>query len=161
MLQEAGLRSLTATPPTLEELFLRHYGDRIGRSRRAAVTGAGVLLRTFLRRDRWMLALVERSAVTILYWSQAISVEGLYRTQAEFDRAALAMESNAALIAMAGPARALNTVGGQVTWQATAFGAIVRRPDEHVPRRSAHPRRGGERARRAGPRRRPSAAGRR
>ena len=26
---------------------------------------------------------------------------------------------------MAGPARALNTVGGQVTWQATAFGAIV------------------------------------
>ena len=26
---------------------------------------------------------------------------------------------------MAGPARALNTIGGQVTWQATAFGAIV------------------------------------
>src|SRR5688500_12913950 len=61
----------------------------------------------------------------ILYWSQAISVEGLYRTQAEFDRAALAMESNAARIALAGPARARNTVGGQVTWQATAFGAIV------------------------------------
>ena len=35
------------------------------------------------------------------------------------------MEANPALIAMAGPARALNTVGGQVTWQATAFGAIV------------------------------------
>ena len=35
------------------------------------------------------------------------------------------MESNAAFIAMAGPARALNTVGGQVTWQATAFGALV------------------------------------
>ena len=50
----------------------------------------------------------------VLYWSQAISVEGLYRTQAEFDRAAPPMESNAALIAMAGPARALNTVGGQV-----------------------------------------------
>ncbi|WP_432478484.1 ATP-binding cassette domain-containing protein [Nocardioides sp. GXQ0305] len=28
-LQQAGLQSLTATPPTLEELFLRHYGDRI------------------------------------------------------------------------------------------------------------------------------------
>jgi ABC-2 type transport system permease protein len=26
---------------------------------------------------------------------------------------------------MAGPARALNTIGGQVTWQATAFGAVV------------------------------------
>ena len=36
-----------------------------------------------------------------------------------------AWSRNAALIAMAGPARALNTVGGQVTWQATAFGAIV------------------------------------
>jgi ABC-2 type transport system ATP-binding protein len=24
-----GVRSLTATPPTLEELFLRHYGDRV------------------------------------------------------------------------------------------------------------------------------------
>ena len=27
-LQEAGVRSLTAQPPTLEDLFLRHYGDR-------------------------------------------------------------------------------------------------------------------------------------
>ena len=24
-----GVRSLTSTPPTLEELFLRHYGDEI------------------------------------------------------------------------------------------------------------------------------------
>ena len=31
----AGVRSLTATPPTLEELFLRHYGDRC-RGRRPA-----------------------------------------------------------------------------------------------------------------------------
>ena len=29
VLRAAGIRSLTATPPTLEELFLRHYGDRI------------------------------------------------------------------------------------------------------------------------------------
>ena len=35
------------------------------------------------------------------------------------------MEGNAAFIAMAGPARALDTIGGQVAWQATAFGAIV------------------------------------
>jgi ABC-2 type transport system ATP-binding protein len=27
LLAEGGIRSLTATPPTLEELFLRHYGD--------------------------------------------------------------------------------------------------------------------------------------
>ncbi len=29
VLRTAGIRSLTATPPTLEEMFLRHYGDRI------------------------------------------------------------------------------------------------------------------------------------
>src|SRR6266545_4708058 len=28
-LAEAGVRSLTSHPPTLEELFLRHYGDRV------------------------------------------------------------------------------------------------------------------------------------
>jgi len=28
-LTEAGVRSLTSTPPTLEELFLRHYQDDI------------------------------------------------------------------------------------------------------------------------------------
>jgi ABC-2 type transport system permease protein len=88
------------------------------------MTGTGVLLRTFLRRDRWLLLWWSLGG-TLLYWSQAISVKGLYATQAEFDRAAALMETNAALIAMAGPARALNTVGGQVTWQATAFGGIV------------------------------------
>lgn len=88
------------------------------------MTGTGILLRTFLRRDRWMLLWWSLGA-TLLYWSQAVSVEGLYATQSEFDRAAASMEGNAALIAMAGPARALNTVGGQVAWQAMAFGAIV------------------------------------
>ena len=28
-LTKAGVSSLTVTPPSLEELFLRHYGDRI------------------------------------------------------------------------------------------------------------------------------------
>ena len=40
-----------------------------------------------------------------------------------------------------------------MTWQAAAFGAVVARADEHVPRRPAHPRRGGDRTRRAAPRR--------
>jgi len=88
------------------------------------MTGARIFLRTFLRRDRWMLLAWAVGAV-LLYYSQAVSVDGLYRTQAEFDRAAASMEHNAAFIAMAGPARALNSIGGQVTWQASAFGAIV------------------------------------
>ena len=61
----------------------------------------------------------------LLYWSQAVSTKGLYPTQAEFDQAAENMAGNVAFIAMAGPARALNTLGGQVAWQASAFGAIL------------------------------------
>lgn len=87
------------------------------------MTGVGTLVGHFLRRDRWIV-LAWTLGVSVLYWSQAVSVRGLYATQAEFDRAAASMSGNAALIAMAGPARALNTVGGQVTWQATAFGAL-------------------------------------
>lgn len=87
------------------------------------MTGTALLVRTFLRRDRWLL-LWWSVGIAVLYWSQAVSVKGMYATQTEFDRAAAVMGSNAAFVAMAGPARALNTIGGQVTWQATAFGAI-------------------------------------
>lgn len=61
----------------------------------------------------------------LLYYSQAVSTDGLYATQADLDKAAAGMGSNAAFIAMAGPARALDTVGGQVAWQAAAFGAVI------------------------------------
>lgn len=88
------------------------------------MSGIATLLRSHLRRDRWMI-LWWCAGGTLLYWSQAVSIPGLYATQAEFDIAARAMDDNAAFIAMAGPARALDTVGGQVAWQATAFGAVV------------------------------------
>jgi ABC-2 type transport system permease protein len=87
------------------------------------VTGTLTFLRAFVRRDRWWY-LWWGVGVAVLYVSQAWSVDGLYATQAEFDKAAASMEGNAALIAMTGPARALNTTGGQVTWQAAAFGAV-------------------------------------
>ena len=88
------------------------------------MTGVFTLLRDHLRRDRWMI-LWWCLGGTLLYWSQAASIEGLYATQAEFAKAAAAMDDNAAFVAMAGPARALDTVGGQVAWQSTAFGAVV------------------------------------
>lgn len=88
------------------------------------MTGTWVLVRHFLRRDRWML-LWWAVGITLLYWSQAVSLKGFYTSQEEFDRAAAMMEGNAAFVAMAGPARALNTIGGQVAWQSTAFGAIT------------------------------------
>jgi ABC-2 type transport system ATP-binding protein len=40
-LGELGVRSLTSHPPTLEELFLRHYGDELARER-ALAHGDGV-----------------------------------------------------------------------------------------------------------------------
>ena len=88
------------------------------------MTGAATFLRAFLRRDRWQVIWWALGAA-MLYYSQAVSVKGLYTTQAEFDKAAASMEGNTAFIAMAGPARALDTIGGQVMWQASAFGAIV------------------------------------
>ncbi|ROT32876.1 ABC transporter ATP-binding protein [Micromonospora sp. HM5-17] len=41
-LTEFGVRSLTSTPPTLEELFLRHYGDDLTTSEAARPVAAGV-----------------------------------------------------------------------------------------------------------------------
>ncbi|RYB96629.1 ABC transporter ATP-binding protein [Nocardioides glacieisoli] len=39
-LQDAGIGTLTATPPTLEELFMRHYGDDVSDTASGASGGA-------------------------------------------------------------------------------------------------------------------------
>ncbi len=88
------------------------------------MTGLGVFLRTSARRDRWMV-LWFVVGITVLYWSQAPSVDGIYTTRKAFEEAAASMGSNPAFVAMAGPPRALDTTGGQVAWQASAFGAVV------------------------------------
>ena len=84
-LTQFDIRTLTSTPPTLEELFLRHYGDELAResntaeasSRMTSFTGTGRLLRLALRRDRiqlplWLIGLMLVQAVTIS------SIVGLY-----------------------------------------------------------------------------------
>ncbi|HEY5187187.1 MAG TPA: ABC transporter permease, partial [Actinomycetes bacterium] len=88
------------------------------------MAGAGTFLRHFLRRDRWMLLMWVLGGA-LLYVTQAIQVEGTYATQTDLDKAAASMAHNAAFIAVLGPARALDTIGGQVAWQASAFGAIL------------------------------------
>ena len=40
-LTESGVRCLTSTPPTLEELFLRHYQDDVTRTGAETGTGTG------------------------------------------------------------------------------------------------------------------------
>ncbi|MCL2424291.1 MAG: hypothetical protein FWD11_10445 [Micrococcales bacterium] len=88
------------------------------------MTGTLTFWRVFARRDRWLYLWFALGSA-LLFVSQAWSVDGLYATQADFDRAAAGMESNATFVAMFGPTRALNTTGGQVAWQSTAFGAVV------------------------------------
>ena len=72
-LTSVGVRSLTSQPPTLEELFLRHYDTRPARERRGpvtrgggavnqpldrALTGPETSIRLILRRDRFADAAV-------------------------------------------------------------------------------------------------------
>lgn len=88
------------------------------------LTGTTTLVRFFLRRERialvcWILG------GTFLYYSQAVGVDIAYPTQADLDRVAASMAGNAAMVAMAGPPRVLDTIGGQVAFQSAAFGMIV------------------------------------
>ncbi|WP_370616984.1 ABC transporter permease [Mumia sp. Pv 4-285] len=87
-------------------------------------TGTGTLVRLALRRTRfslvwWVLG------ITALYYITAVSLAATYPDQASLDRLAASVQGNAALIAMAGPDYALDTLGGQTAWQTSAFGAIL------------------------------------
>ena len=93
-------------------------------ARWGTLTGTGTLVRLILRRDRartptWVLGL------TFLVWVQVVSIEGLYPTAADLREAAASFEGNPALEAFSGPTRALDTVGGQTTWQVAIYGAVV------------------------------------
>ena len=87
-------------------------------------TGTLTLWARSLKGDRWLM-LGCGVALAVLYWAQAWSIDRLYPGEGELARMAAAMERNQAMIALAGPARSLDTVGGQVTWQASAFGAVL------------------------------------
>ncbi|HEX2782508.1 MAG TPA: hypothetical protein VHN36_02910 [Ilumatobacteraceae bacterium] len=88
------------------------------------LTGTAVLTRFIAHRDRvrivvWVASIAALVAVT------AASVKGLYPTQADLDQAALASNGNAAAIAFNGPAQGLDTVGGEVAFQAGAIGLVM------------------------------------
>ena len=125
------------------------------RPRGAAVTG--VLVRRFLRRDRWMLVWWGLGCA-LLYYSQAVSVKGLYATQAEFDRAARdhAVQHRVHRHGRPGPRPQHHRRPGDLAGHRVRRRG--RRADEHVPGRPPHPGRGGERPRRAAARRRRRAA---
>ena len=78
-------------------------------------------MRLILRRDRVRLS-VWVLGITLLVLVTASSIKDLYPTQADLDTAAATAEANAALIALQGPAYALDTLGGQVVFNFGAFG---------------------------------------
>lgn len=88
---------------------------------RGDLTGTAALTRFILRRDRVRIA-VWVASIVLLVVTTAVSVKGLYPTQADLDQAAAASEDSPAVIAFNGPVQALDTVGGQVAFQVGAWG---------------------------------------
>jgi ABC-2 type transport system permease protein len=87
------------------------------------LAGTAALVRAMLRRDRVRIV-VWTAAIAGLVVSTVASVEGLYPTRADLERAAES-EDSAAAIALNGPAVGLDTVGGQVAFQVGAWGMVA------------------------------------
>jgi ABC-2 type transport system permease protein len=88
------------------------------------LTATPALVRFMVRRDRVRIA-VWILAIGALMLTTVSSVKGIYPTQASLDRAALAIEGNAALIALNGPPIGLHTLGGRVAFESGSFGLVV------------------------------------
>jgi ABC-2 type transport system permease protein len=88
------------------------------------LTATRALVRFMVRRDRVRIA-VWILAIGVLMLTTVSSVKGVYPTQASLDRAALAIEGNAAVIALNGPPIGLHTLGGRVAFESGSFGLVV------------------------------------
>lgn len=88
------------------------------------LTGTWQLVWFTVRRERLRIVLWVGS-LTALVIATAASVKGLFQTQADLDQAAAASAKNAAAIAFNGPVQGLDTVGGQVAFQAGAVGLVL------------------------------------
>ena len=88
------------------------------------LTGTAVVTRFIVRRNRVRIV-VWVAGIAVLVALLAASVQGLYPTQADLDQAAAASRGNAAAIAFNGPVQGLDTVGGEVAFQAGAMGMVV------------------------------------
>jgi ABC-2 type transport system permease protein len=87
-------------------------------------TGTGTLVRLVLRRDRVRLS-VWVVSINVLVVVSAISVIDLYRDPATLRSAAESLRGNRAMLAMNGPAVALDTLGGRTVFELGAFGYVI------------------------------------
>lgn len=92
--------------------------------RTSGLTGALILTRFTARRERVRMA-IWTLGVTALVVLTASSIKGLFPSQAALDQAAAASANNAAVIAFNGPVQGLDTVGGEVAFQAGSFGLVL------------------------------------
>ncbi|MGK2950749.1 MAG: ABC transporter permease [Acidimicrobiales bacterium] len=88
------------------------------------LAGTGALVRLALRRDRVRLP-VWVAGISGLVFAQVASLKGLYPGGDGLAEAAALVEDNPAFIAMTGPARALETLGGRTSWEILLFAAVV------------------------------------
>lgn len=90
----------------------------------AGLAQTGRLLAFALRRDRWLAPLC---AIGLIAWTAmyVLSYKGLYSSPAELQKLAASMEGNAAVIAMLGPTRALDTLPGVIVWEAVPVMSIL------------------------------------
>ena len=89
-----------------------------------SLAGTGTMVRFILRRDRIVIPLyVVIFAAFVM--SQALGSQELYANQAEREVYAATAGSNPALIALTGPAYAIDTVGGDTAWQVGGFGGAA------------------------------------
>ncbi|MFC4128429.1 ABC transporter permease [Nocardia rhizosphaerae] len=84
----------------------------------------GTLMRFTLRRERWIAPwwLAGMGALMAL---QAVSSQNFYDTPAKLAQLRVTMGGNAAAVAMGGPTRLLDTIGGEVVFEIFAYLAIT------------------------------------
>lgn len=88
------------------------------------LAGTRILARLNLRRDRVLAPLCVYGVVAMVLGT-GWSYQSQYPTTAARVAFARTIEGNAALAVFFGPARALDTIGGLVTWRIGAIGALV------------------------------------
>ncbi|MEU7767755.1 ABC transporter permease [Nocardia sp. NPDC049190] len=91
---------------------------------RANYSGAGTLLRFILRRERsllpcWLLG------VSALLAFQSLGSQRFYDTPQKLAQLRETMSASAATIAMGGPTRLLDTIGGEIVFEIFAYLAVV------------------------------------
>ena len=163
--------SLTSQPPTLEELFLRHYGDERPPPRPDGPTPSRPIVTAFagtppssassLRRDRvrlpvWILGIVAARR------RHGVQRQGLYPTPADLVRPGGSVSDNTGDHRPQRPGRRPRHARRRRSCSSSGRSRRRRPALMNILLVARHTRsRGGDRAGRAGPRRRPSAAGRR